>query len=94
MYAFGGTNQAPDHTILNVDFFQGLDRLMTYLHDKGILVHLMIQVQNKQVNWPERRSAEDDLYWRYVVARYQAFGNIIWDVGKESFNLLKETFQH
>jgi hypothetical protein len=54
----------------------------------------MIQVQNKHVNWPHRLTAADNAYWRYVVARYQAFGNIIWDVGKESYNLLRETGSH
>jgi hypothetical protein len=94
MYAFGGTNDEPDHSSLNVGFFRDLDKLVDYLHEQGIVAHFMIQVQNKHVNWPERRSAEDDLYWRYVVARYQAYGNIVWDVGKESYNLLRETGSH
>ena len=67
---------------------------MAYLFEKGIVAHVMIQVQNKHVRWPARRSAEDDLYWRYVVSRYAAFPNVVWDVGKESYNLLKETGSH
>jgi hypothetical protein len=94
MYVFGGTNDQPDHTVLNVEFFRDLDRLVACLHELGIVAHFMIQVQNKHVKWPERRSPEDDQYWRYVVARYQAYGNIVWDVGKESYNLLKETGSH
>ena len=54
----------------------------------------MIQVQNKEVNWPVRGSPADDRFWSYVVARYQAFGNVIWDVGKEGKNLLEETGSH
>ena len=34
------------------------------------------------------------MFWRYVVARYQAYGNVVWDIGKESCNLLKETGSH
>ncbi len=94
MYVFGGTNDEPDHTKLNIDFFKDYDQMMAILHEKGIVAHLMIQVQNKRVRWPERLSAEDDLYWKYVVARYQAFGNIVWDIGKESYNLLRETEGH
>jgi len=94
MYAFGGTNEKPDHTRLNVDFFKDYDQMMAILHEKGVVAHLMIQVQNKHVRWPSRLSAEDDLYWKYVVARYQAFGNVVWDIGKESCNLLKETGSH
>lgn len=94
MYVFGGTNDEPDHTKLNVDFFKDYDKMMSILHEKGIVAHIMIQVQNKRVNWPGRLSAEDDMYWKYVVARYQAFGNVVWDIGKESYNLLKETGSH
>jgi len=94
LYLFEGTNDKPDHTRLNVDFFRDFDILMTYLHQKGIVVHLMIQVQNKQVNWPEKRTDADDRFWQYVIARYQAFGNVIWDVGKESKNLKRDTGSH
>ncbi len=94
MYVFGGTNDAPDHSRLNVDFFRDYDGLLSYLHANGIVAHLMVQVQNKKVNWPARRSREDDMFWRYVVARFQAFPNVVWDVGKESCNLLKETGSH
>jgi len=94
MYVFGGTNDEPDHSKLNVDFFKDYDGMMAILHEQGVVAHLMIQVQNKRVKWPKRLSAEDDLYWRYVVARYQAYGNVVWDVGKESYNLLRETGSH
>lgn len=93
-YVFEGSNEEPDHTRLNVGFFQGLDEVMRHLQSREMVAHLMLQVQNKHVNWPPRRSAEDDRYWRYVVARYQAFGNLVWDVGKESYHLARETGGH
>ncbi|MCZ6632761.1 MAG: DUF5060 domain-containing protein, partial [bacterium] len=93
-YLFEGTNDNPDHSRLNITFLQDFDRLMAYLHQKSLIVHLMLQVQNKGVNWPARRSPEDDRFWRYIVARYQAYSNLIWDVGKESKNLLRQTGSH
>ena len=94
MYLFEGTNEEPDHARFRVGFFRGFDRLMAYLQQKGIAVHLMLQVQNKAVSWPERRTPEDDRFWRYAAARYQAFGNVIWDIGKESKNLFREMGGH
>ncbi|KKK56508.1 hypothetical protein LCGC14_3063820, partial [marine sediment metagenome] len=94
MYVFEGTNDQPDHSRLNLEFFKDFDQVMSYLHAKGIVVHLMIQVQNKEVKWPRRMTAEDDMYWRYVVARYQAYGNIVWDTSKESYNLLNDLAEH
>ncbi len=94
LYVFGGTNDEPDHSRLNVAFFRDFDALMGELHRRGVVAHLMIQVQNKHVSWPERRSPADELYWRYVVARYQAFANVVWDVGKESYYFLRELGSH
>ena len=94
MFPFGGSNETPDHTKFNLDFFRDFDAMMATLHRKGFIVHMMIQVQNKQVNWPDRRSKEDQMFWTYTVARYQAYCNVIWDVSKESFNLFKQTKSH
>ncbi|NIM52234.1 MAG: DUF4038 domain-containing protein, partial [Gemmatimonadales bacterium] len=93
-YVFGGTNEQPDHSRLNLEFFRGFDSVMDHLHAKGVVVHLMLSVQNKHVNWPEPQSVEDDLYWRYAVSRYQAYPNLVWDVGKESYYLLRRFGSH
>ncbi|TFG68090.1 MAG: DUF4038 domain-containing protein, partial [Anaerolineales bacterium] len=81
---FGGTNAEPDFSILNVAFFQHLDRVVSYLDQKGIVAHLMIYVWNKLVNWPEMYSTADNAYFDYVIARYQAFPNVVWDASKEA----------
>jgi hypothetical protein len=60
LYPFGGTNEHPDHSVLNPSFFQDLDKAVEALKRRHITLHLMIQVQNKKVNWPEPGSSEDD----------------------------------
>jgi hypothetical protein len=89
-----GANEQPRHEKLNLAFWKDYDGAIGTFHRLGLMVHLMIQVQNKGVKWPARRSPADDLYWKYVAARYQAYCNIVWDVSKESFNLRKETGDH
>lgn len=84
-YAWGGTNEKPDHSRLNTSFFDHYDRVMRVLHNAGIAAHLFLKVYNKAVNWPGKGSAEDDLYFSYCVARYQAFSGVLWDFSKESF---------
>ncbi len=86
IYAWEGSNENPDHSRLNSFFFENFDRMMRYLLNNGIVAHIMIKVYNKMVNWPERNSPEEDLYFRYVVARYQAFPNLVWSFAKESKN--------
>lgn len=83
-YPFGGSNSEPDHSRLNIEYFKRLDRVIDYLDRKGIAAHLMIYVWNKKVNWPAADSKEDNAYFEYVVKRYQAYPNMVWDVSKEA----------
>lgn len=84
VFPFLGDNESPDHSHLNVQYFQRLDRVIDYLDQKGIVAHLMVYVWNKKVNWPEANSEDDNRYFDYVVRRYQAFPNLVWDVSKEA----------
>ncbi|CAM3466186.1 DUF4038 domain-containing protein [Occultella aeris] len=81
-----GGNETPDYTQLDPAFFAHMDRVVAELHRRGVLTHLMIHVYNKDVNWPELGSADDDRFWRYVLARYQAFSTVMWDTAKESYH--------
>ncbi len=86
MYAWEGTNDSPDHSRMNVRFWQHYDSLIRYLQEKGIVAHIMMRVYNKLVDWPRNNSPEDWLYYRYIIARYQAFSNVVWDFSKEAHN--------
>jgi hypothetical protein len=85
-YLWEGSNEQPDHSRMNPEYFIHYDRMMNLLMENGIGVHLFLRVYNKDVNWPENYSVEDDLYFRYIVARYQAYPNVIWDFSKEAKN--------
>ena len=85
-FPFGGTNKHPDYATLNVAFFSHLDRIIDYLRQKNITAHVMIYVWNKGVNWPAMYSKADNRYFDYVVKRYEAFPNVVWDVAKEALS--------
>jgi len=86
IFPFKGTNENPDFSALNVDFFQKYDRVIEEMHKRNISAHLMIYVWNKMVNWPDTESEADNMYYDYIIKRYQAFSNIVWDVSKEALN--------
>lgn len=86
VFPWKGTNEAPDFSMLNTDFFKHFDRIIHHLDSQNIVAHLMIYVWNKNVNWPEMYSKADNTYFDYVIKRYQAFPNIIWDVSKEALD--------
>jgi Protein of unknown function (DUF4038)/Domain of unknown function (DUF5060) len=86
IYVFGGTNDKPDHARLNTAFFDNFDVMMNALLERGIVANVMIKVYNKMVNWPQPGSKDEERYFRYFTARYQAYPNIVWDFSKESYN--------
>jgi Protein of unknown function (DUF4038)/Domain of unknown function (DUF5060) len=86
MYVFGGSNDKPDHTRFNTAFFDVYDGMMNALLEKGIVANVMIKVYNKMVNWPQPGSKDEERYFRYVTARYQAYPNVVWDFSKEAYN--------
>ena len=65
---FGGNNEQPDFSTLNLDFFQHLDRVIQHLHEQEVVAYLMIYVWNKNVNWPEMYTAADNRYFDYVIS--------------------------
>lgn len=83
-WPYGGDNDNPDYSRLNLDFFNHFDQIIALMNELDITAHIMIYVWNKNVNWPEVDSPDDNRYFDYVVARYQAYPNIIWDISKEA----------
>ncbi|MEM6979569.1 MAG: DUF4038 domain-containing protein, partial [Planctomycetota bacterium] len=84
VFPFKGSNDDPDYSTLNVGYFQRLDRVIDYMDRRNIAAHLMIYVWNKRVAWPPPKSEADNRYFDYVVRRYQAYPNLIWDISKEA----------
>jgi len=93
LYAWEGTNDTPDHSRPNPKFFQHYDRVVDLLHRNGIVAHIMLKVYNKLVNWPAPGSPEEEKYFRYLAARYQAYGNVVWDFSKEAYYEKDEQLQ-
>ena len=86
MYAWEGTNESPDHTRFNLRYWQHFDRVMSALYERGVIAHMMIKVYNKMVNWPKNGGDEDDLYFKWLIARYAPYPNLVWDFSKEAHN--------
>lgn len=94
IFPFLGNNDNPDFSALNIEFFKKLDRTISLMHDKNIVSHLMIYVWNKMVSWPEMYADADNMYYDYVIKRYGAFPNVMWDVSKEAlhYNRADDTY--
>lgn len=85
MIPWEGTMEDPDYSRMNTAYWKHYDKVVDALNKRGMTAHIMFKVYNKAVNWPERNSREDDLYFRYIVSRYAAYPNIVWDFSKEAY---------
>lgn len=86
MYPWEGSNEQPVFDRFNLNYWQRYDRMISALQQRGIIAHIMIKVYNKMVTWPKPGSPEDDLYFRWLIARYSAFSNVVWNFSKEAHN--------
>ena len=93
IFPWEGTNEKPDHSRLNPAYFQRYDEMVEALRDQGIAAHLMMKVYNKLVNWPTPGSRDEERYFQYVTARYQAYCNVVWDFSKEAYYEKDKTLQ-
>ena len=86
LFPWEGTNKKPDHSQFNLAFWRHYDYVIQTLFEHSMFAHIMIKVYNKKVNWPEPGTPEDDLYFKWLIARYAAYPNVIWDFSKEAYN--------
>jgi len=86
LYPWAGSNAAPEQSQMNLDYWNHYDLMTDALLTRGIEAHLFIKVYNKQVKWPAPGSGEEKLFFRWLVARYAAYPNLIWDFSKEAHN--------
>ncbi len=86
LYPWNGTNQNPDFSRFNIAYWQHYDQMIDALYKHGFVAHIYLKVYNKGVTWPQNNSADDDMYYKWIIARYAAYPNIIWDLAKEANN--------
>ena len=90
----GVKNTNPNsHGLLRVDS----EHPHHFIFDDGtrffMQAHIFIKVYNKAVKWPEKGSPEEALFFRWIMARYAAYPNIIWDFSKEAHNEKNLTYK-
>jgi hypothetical protein len=84
LYPWEGSRENPDYNRFNLKYWNHFDKVISAMNQRGMVANLYFKVHNKLVNWPKPGSAEDDLFYRWVIARYAAYPNIIWNLSKEA----------
>ena len=77
-------NPGFDLTRFNVEHWQKYERLLDYAREKDVIVSVIFYIGGQVLPTPYAAgSSEEDLYYRYGVARLAAFSNVTWDLGNE-----------
>ncbi len=85
LFSWRGSNDSPDFSSMNPDFYKCFDGLLSYMYELDIAAHLYLFVWNKGNSYPAAGSTEESEYISYLVRRYQAYPNVIWDYCKEAY---------
>ena len=78
-----------DFSRFNTAHFQAFERRIRDLMALGIEADLIVMHPYDCWGFCRMTAEQDDLYWRYVVARFAAFRNVWWSLANE-FDLLNE----
>lgn len=85
MIPWEGNMTNSDYTRLNISYWKHYDKVIDAIYRRGIVAHILFKVYNKAVKWPVAGSTDDDRYFKWIVNRYSAYPNIVWDFAKEAY---------
>ena len=78
-----------DYTRPNPKHFRRLEKCVMALRDIGVEADLIVMHPYDRWGFSRMGREADDLYWRYVIARFSAFRNVWWSLANE-YDLMKD----
>ena len=78
-----------DYTRFNPEYFRHLEYCIQELGKRGIEADLICMHPYDRWGFSEMSAEEDDLYWKYIIARFSAYRNVWWSLANE-YDLMKK----
>ena len=72
-----------DFKRFNPEHFRHIDKSIAALMGLGIEADLIVMHPYDRWGFSRMKAEEDDLYWKYVIARYAAYRNVWWSLANE-----------
>ena len=72
-----------DYKRFNPRHFQHIDECIVKLGEMGIEADLIVMHPYDRWGFSMMSEEEDDLYWKYVIARFSAYHNVWWSLANE-----------
>ena len=77
-----------DFTRFNPEHFRRVERAILQLRDRGIEADLIVMHPYDRWGFSQMTREQDDLYWKYCIARFAAYRNLWWSLANE-YDLMK-----
>lgn len=77
-----------DFTRFHVPHFEHIESCILALQKLGIEADLIVMHPYDRWGFSQMNRAQDELYWRYVIARFSAYRNVWWSLANE-YDLMK-----
>ena len=81
-----------DYTRFNPAHFRHIEKCILALRDLGIEADLIVMHPYDRWGFSLMSPEQDDLYWRYVLARFSCYRNVWWSLANE-YDILPKTLQ-
>ncbi len=81
MQSYEGNNF--DFTRFNPEHFRRVERAITDLQSRGIEADIIIMHPYDRWGFSAMNKEQDELYWRYCIARFSAYRNVWWSFANE-----------
>lgn len=78
-----------DFTRFNTEHFQHIEKCILALRDRGIEADLIVMHPYDRWGFSCMTKEQDDMYWKYVIARFSAYRNVWWSLANE-YDLLPQ----
>ncbi len=81
-------NPGFDVTRFNIPYWQKIERMLRYAREKDMIISIIFYVDGRRPGvdpfGPDGMGKDDEQrYYRYAVARFASFSNVMWDVSNE-----------
>ncbi len=80
-----------DYERFNPEYFRHIEKCILALQDMGIEADLICMHPYDRWGFSTMTEAQDDLYWRYIIARFASYRNVWWSLANEYDLLFKKT---
>ncbi len=86
-----------DFTRFNPEHFRRIERCIGELRDRNIEADLIVMHPYDRWGFSAMNEEQDELYWKYVIARFSAYRNLWWSLANE-YDLMRrkklENWEH